>query len=115
MFFLSAIAVAVYLFPHYISSRQIEYPILTLTRDIAPGMVLSKSDVAISKTSDKSLTEIAYTDPESNRKDCCKTAFCRPHLFLEDVAENYTIPTIYNTLPEGYLLLSISTQSLAYR
>lgn len=115
MFFLSAIAVAVYLFPHYISSRQIEYPILTLTRDIAPGMVLSKSDVAISKTSDKSLTEIAYTDPESViGKTAARQLSVDRYLFLEDVAENYTIPTIYNTLPEGYLLLSISTQSLAY-
>ena len=111
---IAALIIAVYLIPRYIASRQALYPILILKKDVALGTVLCDSDITVSKTSDKTLADVANSDTERVvGKAATRQLFAGRYLFYEDVAESSVIPTIYNTLPEGHLLISISTPSLA--
>jgi Flp pilus assembly protein CpaB len=110
----AALGVSAFIIPRYIAGKQAVYPVITVTRSLPPGSILYDSDISVSKTSDKHLADTACSDPdEVVGKITVRQLYAGEYLLPIDVSEDYTAPTIYNTLPEGHLIISISTQSLA--
>jgi pilus assembly protein CpaB len=109
-----AAALGLVLYPRYLESRQASYPVLTLSRDIAAGTVLVESDLTQAKTKDQALAEMVFT--EINRavgKSATRDLSAGSYLFIEDAAEGYIASTIYNTLPDGSYMISVSITSLS--
>ncbi|NLM61711.1 MAG: hypothetical protein GX193_06490 [Clostridiales bacterium] len=111
---ISAILLAVILLPGYLDGRQVMYPVLTARHDIPRGKNITGEDISLSETSDKSLSGMCYSSPENvigktATRDIPEGSF----IMQGDAAENFTSNTVYDSIPDGYLLISISVQSLA--
>jgi pilus assembly protein CpaB len=111
---LAAVLLAAFLLPGYLAGMQAMYPIITAKHDIQSGKSLSNEDVSLSKTSDKVLARMGFSSLDSViGKTAARDISAGNYILQEDTSSDFTPLTIYDSIPEGHLLISISAPSLA--
>jgi len=110
----AAIALAFFLYPRCLESKQEIYPVVSARRIIPSGSLIQDPDLNISETADKSLAKTVFTDPSDIAgKIATRDILPGGYIFRNDVSDNFIPETIYNTLPEGHVLISIAVSSVS--
>jgi Flp pilus assembly protein CpaB len=115
LFLILAAAVFVsFIYPRHIAVRPAAYSVVSAARAIPEGCVILESDLRLSETPDASLAKTVFADKnEVIGKTATRDISAGEYIFSGDVAYNHTPETIYNTLPEGGLMISIALDSPA--
>lgn len=109
-----AAALAFYLYPLYSGNKPETYPVLTAKRAIASGSIILESDLSVSETIDKPLSKTVFSDPgDIVGKIAIRDILPGGYIFCNDVSSSFIPETIYNTLPEGHVLISVSVSSIS--
>lgn len=110
----AAILLALVVIPFLQARRVTEYPVLLLKRDVAAGEVFADNDFTASQTVDPALAKWLLSDASDAvgkvASHALKAGSC---LLADDVVDTYAAPTIYNSIPDEHMMISVSVTSLA--
>ena len=111
-FLTAAVVLAYALYPLYLQTVRKTYPIVLMRHSADAGIILTTEDLLVSETPDLRLAEKLFSDPsQALGKTLMRGMTESGYLFREDAAEGISPPTIFNSLPAGCLVISVSISS----